>query len=188
MALLPIRIYGDSILRETARPISQVTEELRTLAADMGETMYAANGVGLAANQIGRLDRILVLDVEQTDDAPGKRRKRGRTGQRLLEVYLNPEILSSSIEDESYNEGCLSIPGIEGDVYRPLTIRLRWMDLEGKLHEDEAEGMRARVLQHEIDHLNGVLFIDHLPEAKRLALAGRLNRLKKETLGESGTE
>jgi peptide deformylase len=182
MTLLPIRKYGDPILRQKARPIAAITAELRQLAADMGETMYAANGIGLAANQIGRLERILVLDVVQTDDGPGKPRGRQRTSERQLEVYLNPEILDTGIEDDTYSEGCLSIPGLEGDVYRPLRLTLRWMDLDGATHEASFDGMRARVLQHEIDHLDGILFIDRLPEARRASLAGALNRLKKETL------
>ncbi|MBX3730183.1 MAG: peptide deformylase [Candidatus Sumerlaeia bacterium] len=182
MTLLPIRKYGDPILREKAQPVAVVTDELRQLAVDMGETMYAANGIGLAANQIGRLERILVLDVVQTDDGPGKPRKRQRTNERQLEVYLNPEIVDSGIEDDSYSEGCLSIPGLEGDVFRPLRITLRWMDLEGANHQADFDGMRARVLQHEIDHLDGILFIDRLPEARRASLAGALNRMKKETL------
>lgn len=185
MAILEIRKYGDPVLRETAKPIEEVTDELRRLAEDMGETMYSAAGIGLAANQVGDLRRILVIDVRQSDDADTPRaRKAKRSGDRPrhLEVYLNPEILESSELDGPYTEGCLSIPEVEGEVYRPLSIKLRWMDLDGEIHEEEVDEIRARVLQHEIDHLNGVLFVDHLGTVKRKLLAGKLNRIKKATM------
>lgn len=185
MGILEIRKYGDPVLRETARPVEEVTEDLRQQALDMGETMYAAAGIGLAANQIGDLRRILVIDVLQSEDAEtpqARKAKRSACRPRHLEIFINPELLESSELDEPYTEGCLSIPGVEGEVYRPRAIRLRWMDPEGQTHEAEFDGLRARVLQHEIDHLNGVLFIDHLGLMKRKMLAGKLNRIKKETV------
>jgi peptide deformylase len=112
--------------------------------------------------------------------------KRAASQERQLEVFLNAEIVSPGEEDGPYNEGCLSIPGVEGDVYRPLRIRVKWMDLEGNAHEEDVDGLRARVLQHEIDHLDGVLFVDHLGMIKRKLLAGRLNALRRETLKSLG--
>lgn len=180
MAILPIRKYGDPVLREKARPIEAVDDALRAFAQDMAETMRAANGIGLAANQVGDLRRILVLDVADVGErAPGGERQRGPG--RQLEVYLNPEILEETAEDEDYNEGCLSIPGVEADVYRPVGIRLRWMDLDGERHEESFDGLRARVLQHEIDHLDGILFPDRLGLIARQRLAGKLRRLRRET-------
>ena len=182
MPILPIRIYGDPVLRETAKPIEAVTERVRQLAFDMGETMYDANGIGLAANQVGELIRIIVLDVneEYTKKVDGKR---PRPRAPHLEVYLNPTILSSSDEDGAYNEGCLSIPNLEGDVFRPLELRLRWMDMDGAWHEGDFSELRARVLQHEIDHLNGVLFIDRMEPAARRGMAGQLAALRTRTVG-----
>ncbi|HPK01181.1 MAG TPA: peptide deformylase [Candidatus Sumerlaeota bacterium] len=174
MPLLPIRIYDDPILRETARPIEQVTDRLRALARDMAETMYEARGIGLAANQIGELERIIVVDVDWAS----------RNGRRALPrnplTLINPEILDDSVEDDVCSEGCLSIPGVEGDVWRPVRIRYRYTDLEGRTHEDEAEGLRARCIQHEIDHLNGVLFIDRMTPEERARLAGALAQIRRK--------
>lgn len=177
---LELRYYGDTVLREKAQPVAQVDDDLRAFAEQMGEKMYEWNGIGLAANQVGDLRRILVIDVTDTDERKAGEKRLPR-GEKNPEVYINPEIVSSSAEDEPYNEGCLSIPGIEAEVYRPIEIRLRWMDLDGQAHEETFDGLRARVLQHEIDHLDGVMFVDHLGLVKRQMLAGRLNRLKQET-------
>ncbi len=181
MTVLEICKYGDPVLREKAQPIREITDELRQLAADMGDTMYSAGGIGLAGNQVGVLQRILVIDITDSDE----RRESGKRQpprQKNLEVYLNAEILSASDEDAPYNEGCLSIPVLEGEVYRPVRIKMRWMDLEGQTHEAEFDDLRARVLQHEIDHLDGVLFIDHIGAIARRMMAGKLNKMKKETL------
>jgi len=177
MAILPIRLYGDPVLREKAQPIAEITDDLRQFAADMGETMYAAGGIGLAANQVGDLRRILVVDV--TDRGEKRSKKRAKPGTHL-EVYINPEVLETSVEDEGYSEGCLSIPGLEGDVYRPVRIRLRWTDLDGQTREADFTDLHARVLLHEIDHLDGVLFVDHLPPARRTAIAPALARIRQE--------
>lgn len=178
MPPLPIRLYGDPVLREKAQPITEITDELRHFAAAMIETMYEAGGVGLAANQVGDRRRILVLDVSERGEKGSAKRRRIPPAPEP-EVYINPEVLESSVEDDDYSEGCLSIPGVEADVFRPRRLRLRWTDLEGQQHEQEIDGMRARVLQHEIDHLDGVLFIDHLPENRRKSLAGALARIRQ---------
>jgi peptide deformylase len=172
MPPLTIRIYGDPVLRQKAAPIEAVTDRHRQLARDMAETMYAANGIGLAANQIGLTERIVIVDVDWAAD------KEDANGRKPI-VMINPEVLDESIEDESESEGCLSIPTIEGDVWRPLKIRYRYRNLHGTRIEDEANGLKARCILHEIDHLNGVLFIDRLDPAEREKIAGKLAALRQ---------
>lgn len=181
MALLPIRLYGDPVLRTRATELgaADVTPALRQFVADMGETMYAASGIGLAANQVGDLRRLFVADVAQVDEKSKKGRRTKDATRRELLAYLNPEIVEFSPEDESYQEGCLSIPEIEADVFRPIRIRVRYRTLDWELRETWFDGLMARVFQHEMDHLDGVLFIDHLPEATRRRLAGPLSRIKR---------
>ena len=150
MSLLPIRVLGDPVLREETKPVTVITEELRRLIDDMFETMYAARGIGLAAPQVGRSERLCVIDV---DEEPM--------------VLINPEILESSRATEKAEEGCLSIPDIYGDVERPAAVRLRAMDREGNVFERDAEGLLARCIQHEIDHLHGKMFIDYMSMLKK---------------------
>ena len=179
MKPLRIRIYDDPVLREKARAVETFDAELRDLALAMGEKMYDAPGIGLAGPQIGVLKRIFVSDVDWVEkDEEGNRTRNPE--KKNLRVFINPEILWESEEDDSMTEGCLSIPGIEGEVYRPTRIKLRFSQLDGKTREEEMEGLLARCAQHEIDHLDGVLFIDRLPFAQRAKLAGALNRLKKK--------
>ncbi len=180
VTVLPLRYYGDPILREKAAPYETVDDGVRRLADDMVDTMYAAQGIGLAGNQIGVARRILVIDV--SEDSLRKRREERDPGEEsTAEVYLNAEVVESSVEDGDYNEGCLSIPGVDGDVWRPNRVRVKWTDLDGNAHDEWFDEMRARVLQHEIDHLDGVLFVDHLSIDARKNIAGALNRLKRET-------
>ncbi len=183
MPQLPIRLYGDPVLREQSRPLEQaeVDESFRELIASMAETMYAANGVGLAANQIGQTRRFFVADIKQVtaDNPKGKRVK--DAARRELLVYLNPEILETSVEDDAATEGCLSIPEEEADVYRPVRARVRYRDLDWNEHEEWIEGLHARVFQHELDHLDGVLFVDRISRDERARMAGALNRIKKQT-------
>ncbi len=181
MTVMNIHIYGDSVLRAKAEPIEQVTEDIRRLVADMAETMYSAGGIGLAANQVGVLQRLVVIDVDQVEsesDRPQGRRKVNPAKRKLI-PFLNPEIVGNGAEDGPLKEGCLSIPGLEGEVYRPLRVKVRFEDLNGAVQELEAEGLLARVLQHEIDHLNGVLFIDRMAQENRRTLAGELSKLRK---------
>jgi len=168
MAQLPLFIYDDPVLRRKAKPVRQVDDDLRKLAADMMETMHLDHGIGLAANQVGSLQRIIVVDVsgmEESPDVPPL-------------VMLNPEVLR---EEGSWimEEGCLSIPDIREEVERPELIRVRVKDLDSKDHEIEAAGILSRVILHEIDHLNGVLFIDRLGAMKRKLLRGRLNKIRR---------
>lgn len=181
MALLKIRIYGDPVLRKEAEPVRATDGDVRRLADDMGETMYAAHGVGLAATQVGELKRLIVIDVDQVEEngknSGGKRKT--NTAKRKLQCLVNPEIIESGVEDGPQKEGCLSLPGMEGEVYRPLQITVRYLDLDGQSHEVPANGLLARVLQHEIDHLNGVLFVDRMEQGNRRTLAGQLAQLRK---------
>jgi peptide deformylase len=173
MPPLSIRLYGDPMLRQQARPIQQVTDRHRQLARDMAETMYEAKGVGLAANQVGHLERLIVADTEWADD-------KSEPQVRKPIVMINPEILDESVEDDAVSEGCLSLPEIEGDVWRPVRIRYRYLDAQGNAVEAEATGLKARCILHEIDHLNGVLFIDHLAPDAREKLAGKLTALRQQ--------
>lgn len=177
MATMDVLLYGDAFLRRVVAPVEGPSLELKQLAADMGETMYASNGLGLAGPQVGLNMRLLVLDVDQVDEKTKKTKKE----TRRLQAFVNPEILEESDEHGPYEEGCLSIPGVSADVYRPLRVTVRYRDLDFKERVVEAGGLLARVLQHEIDHLNGVLFIDHLSKAKRLTLAGALHKIKRES-------
>jgi peptide deformylase len=159
MAIREIIVLPDKQLRLISRPVEKVTPELRKLADDMFETMYAAPGIGLAAIQVAQPIRLITMDLaKKEDDGESKPRPR---------VFINPEILSSSEELSTYEEGCLSIPEYYEEVERPARVRVRFMDLDGKLHEEDAEGLFATCIQHEIDHLNGVLFVDHLSKLKR---------------------
>jgi peptide deformylase len=151
VSILDIRVLGDPILRQTTEPVREITDELRTLVADMFETMHHARGIGLAAPQVGRTERLAVIEIE---------------GEPL--VVINPEILETAGKAKA-EEGCLSIPDIYADVERPKDVVVRAMDLEGKTYEIQATDLLARCLQHEIDHLHGKLFLDYLSVLKRTA-------------------
>ena len=155
MALRDIIILPDKQLRLISKPVEKVTADVRKLAEDMFETMYRAPGIGLAAIQIGVPQRLITMDLAKKDATAEPR------------VFINPEILWSSEEKSSYEEGCLSIPDYYEEVERPAKVRVRFSDLDGKVHEEEAEGLFATCIQHEIDHLNGVLFVDYLSKLKR---------------------
>jgi peptide deformylase len=156
MAIRDIIILPDKQLRLVSKPIEQVTTQVRKLADDMFETMYDAPGIGLAAIQIAEPIRLITMDLSK---------KEGE--EKDPRVFINPEVLSSSEEMSIYEEGCLSIPEYYEEVERPATVRIRYLDLDGKVHEEEATGLFATCIQHEIDHLNGVLFVDYLSKLKR---------------------
>ena len=155
MAILPIILTPEPILRETAQPVETITDELLVLLDDMVDTMYDAPGIGLAANQIGRLERVIVIDCAKDGIAAE------------LWKMINPEIIASSEDTAKLEEGCLSIPGHQGDVVRPAKVEVRYLGTDGNIHEMQASGLLAACIQHEIDHLNGVLFIDRLSRLKR---------------------
>ena len=172
MAVLPIVEIPDPRLRLVSRPVETIDDDTRAFVADMVDTMYAAKGIGLAAIQVGVDRRILVIDLQAEEDEEGK-------PIRTPHAYINPEILSVSDELSSYNEGCLSIPEQYAEVERPARCRVRWSDEKGGRHEEELDGLLATCMQHEIDHLNGVLFIDHISRLKRGMLLKKLDKARK---------
>jgi peptide deformylase len=173
MAIRPIVEVPDPLLRQISTPVEKVDDEVRALIADMFETMYDAPGIGLAAIQVGVPKRILVIDLQEPKEEGGDPVKDPR-------VFINPEIVQSSDQEVPYTEGCLSVPDQYAEVDRPDGIRARWLDEQGKAHEEEIEGLLATCLQHEMDHLEGVLFIDHLSRLKREMILKKLAKQRKE--------
>ena len=172
MAVLPILEIPDPRLRLVSDPVPQVDDAARKLVADMFETMYDARGIGLAAIQVGVPSRVLVIDLQEREDEEGRPVREPR-------AYLNPEVLEVSDELNSYSEGCLSIPDQYADVERPARARVRWLDEQGDAHEEWLDGLLATCMQHEIDHLNGVLFIDHISRLKRDMVLKKLAKQRK---------
>ncbi len=173
MAILPIVEVPDPRLRQISTPVETVDDGVRKLVSDMFETMYAAPGIGLAAIQVGVPKRILVIDLQEPEEEGGEAVKKPL-------VFINPEILDHSDRDVPYSEGCLSIPDQYAEVDRPDLIRARWLDEKGVQHEEEIDGLLAVCLQHEMDHLNGILFIDHLSRLKRDMVLKKLAKQRKE--------
>jgi peptide deformylase len=173
MAIRPILEAPDPFLRKISEPVVTFGEELKTLIADLFETMYVAPGIGLAAIQVGVPRRLLVIDLQEPKEEEGEPVRDPR-------VFINPEILWASDTEVPYTEGCLSVPEQYAEVLRPDRIRARWQDETGKTHEKEIEGLLAVCLQHEMDHLEGILFIDHLSRLKRDILMKKLAKWRKE--------
>lgn len=159
-------------LREVAAPVAEITDATRTLIDDMFETMYDARGIGLAATQVGVAQRVVVIDLQEPAEPEGEPVRDPR-------VFVNPELTWTSDETSQYNEGCLSIPDQYAEVERPARCRLTWRDRDGASHEGEFDGLMATCIQHEIDHLNGVLFIDHISRLKRDMIVKKLNKARK---------
>jgi len=181
MSLMPIIEVPDPLLRSQSAPVERVDGDLKRLVADMFETMYEAPGIGLAAIQVAVPRRLLVIDLQDPDPAaegeePGPPVKRPH-------VFINPEIVQRSDATKVYAEGCLSIPDQFAEVERPDVVRARWLDEDGKQQEGEFDGLMSVCLQHEVDHLNGVLFIDHLSRLKRDMIVKRVIKSRKERLG-----
>ncbi|MDZ7289089.1 MAG: peptide deformylase [candidate division KSB1 bacterium] len=168
MAVWPIRKYGDPILRKKASKVVSFDPTLREVVADMIETMQAAKGIGLAANQIGMTHALCVIDVGLIIEGASP------------QAFVNPVILKESGNEVSFEEGCLSIPEINEEVPRKERILVGYQDLDGVAHEQEYEGMMARVLQHEIDHLNGIFFVDRLSPLRRKLLSKKLKAIMEE--------
>jgi peptide deformylase len=175
MAILPIIETPDPLLRRKSSPVEEVTPELQTLIDDMFETMYDAPGIGLAAIQVGVPKRLLVIDLQEPEEEEGEPVRRPM-------VFINPEVVEASDTLQVYNEGCLSVPEMYAEVERPDRIRARWLDRDGKPHDEELDGLLAICLQHEMDHLEGVLFIDHLSRLKRDMILKKLAKARKERL------
>lgn len=175
---LPIVLFGDPVLRSRSQPVTAITPEIRALARDMLDTMYANEGIGLAAEQVGRKESMCVIDLRAA------RPRAGRPPEPEPElpmplVLINPRILAFEGEQDG-PEGCLSFPDVFVAVHRSLTIRVSFMNLDGQTQEAAVSGLLARAMQHEIDHLNGVLLVDHMSMAQKVAVAGKLKRLKKQ--------
>jgi peptide deformylase len=180
MAILPIVEVPDSTLRKTCAPVEEINDEVRGIVADMFDTMYDAHGIGLAAIQVGILQRIVVIDLQ--DRAPeggGEGEEPAPEAVRDPRAFINPELTWVSEEQSTYNEGCLSIPEQYAEVTRPARCRVKWLDTDGAAHEEEMDGLMATCMQHEIDHLNGVLFIDHISRLKRGMLLKKLDKMRK---------
>lgn len=186
MAIREILEAPDPRLKNVSKPVETFDDGLKTLVEDMFETMYAAHGIGLAAIQVGEPIRLLVIDLQEEDpDAePVKCNHDGHehTHQPVINdprIFVNPEILDPSKDLQTYQEGCLSVPDIFADVERPAHCRVRYQDLEGNTHEEEMTGMLAVCIQHEMDHLNGILFIDHLSRLKRQMALKKLQKARQ---------
>jgi peptide deformylase len=171
MAVRDILIIPDKRLRLKSEPVKAVDKPLRALIDDMFETMYAAPGIGLAAIQIGVAKRVVIMDVAKKDEP------------KQPQVFINPEVVWTSEEKATYEEGCLSIPEYYEEVGRPKSVKVKFLDLDLKPQEIEAEGLLATCLQHEIDHINGVLFIDHISKLKRDMVMKRFKKAAKKTNG-----
>jgi peptide deformylase len=167
MAKLPIITVPDQILRETAAPVEKIDDSLKALIDDMFETMYEAPGIGLAAPQINVGRRLIVMDPARDEDDPAPL------------VMINPEILERSDELRSHEEGCLSIPEYTAEIERPQRVRVRYTDLEGREQEEDFMDLWSTLVQHEVDHLNGVLFIDYLSRLKRDMVVRKLTKQKR---------
>ena len=181
--ILPILEYGDPILRAKGKPIENIEDRIRELAANMIETMHAAHGVGLAAQQVGEALQLTVLDVSLVEDRPSTLKVDGKEVDpkaAMPLVLINPEIELLGATEAGV-EGCLSFPEITGDIERATSVTVRAQTLESSAIEIEATGFLARAIQHEGDHLNGILFIDRMNSAAKAALSSRLKRLQKET-------
>jgi peptide deformylase len=173
MALLPIIEVPDPRLKQISTPVEAVNDEIRALVADMFETMYAAPGIGLAAVQVGVPKRLLVIDLQEPEEEDGEPVRDPR-------VFINPQIVTHSDREVPYTEGCLSVPDQYAEVDRPDRIRARWLDERGGAHEEEITGLLAVCLQHEMDHLEGILFIDHLSRLKREMILRKIAKLRRE--------
>lgn len=175
MALLAILTAPDPRLKAKSKPVERVDEAVRRLMDDMLETMYAAPGIGLAAPQVGVLKRVLVVDI-------------AKDGEALAPIKMaNPEIVWASDEDAVFEEGCLSVPEHYAEVARPAAARIRYLDYGNEIREIEATGLQAACLQHEIDHLDGTLFIDHLTALKRNMILRKLLKARKAAIKEAAT-
>lgn len=168
MAVLKLVEYPDIRLSKKSVSVPEITPEIKSLAADMIETMYATNGIGLAAPQIGHNINMTVVDVTWPD------------GEKSVRVLINPEIISESPETSSYQEGCLSVPQEYADVIRPNWVEVRYQNLEGEIVTEKVDGLLATCIQHEIDHLNGVLFIDHLSPLKKKLISSRMEKRRQK--------
>jgi len=187
MTIRTIIEIPDPILKQISAPVENFDDDLRSLVADMFETMYDAPGIGLAAIQVGVPLRVLVIDLQPEDEdaepevctAHGGHEHSHQPLKKEPRVFINPEVFEESEELSVYNEGCLSVPDIYADVERPARIRARWQDIDGKAHEEDIDGMLATCLQHEMDHLEGIVFLDRVSRLKRQMAIKKLEKQRK---------
>ncbi|WP_109806596.1 peptide deformylase [Sphingosinithalassobacter portus] len=172
MAILPILEVPDPRLKTISTPVETVDDDVRKLISDMFETMYAAPGIGLAAIQVGVPRRIVVMDLQEEEDEDGKPIREPR-------VFINPEILDPAEDMSVYNEGCLSVPDQYAEIERPARCRVKWLDENGAAHDELFEGLLATCIQHEMDHLEGIVFIDYLSRLKRQMIVKKLQKARK---------
>jgi len=168
MAVREILVLPDKRLRLVSKPVAKVDAATRALVEDMFETMYDAPGIGLAAIQIGEAKRIVTMDLAKKDEPKAPR------------VFINPELVAKSDDKKTHEEGCLSIPEYYEEVERPASVKIRYLDLDGKQQEIDADGLLATCIQHEVDHLNGVLFIDHISKLKRDRVIKKFTKALKQ--------
>ena len=176
MAVRDILIIPDKRLRQVSKPVAKVDASIKKLVEDMFDTMYEAPGIGLAAIQIGEPKRIVTMDLAKKE------------GEKKPQVFINPELVDESDELSVHEEGCLSIPEYYEEVERPASVTVKYLDLDGKTQQVEATGLLATCLQHEIDHLNGVLFIDHLSKLKRDRVVKKFTKAAKQAAKEAGKD
>jgi len=172
MSLMPIIEVPDPRLKTISTPVDTVDDELRDLIANMFDTMYDAPGIGLAAIQVGVPKRVIVMDLQEQEDEEGKPIREPR-------VFINPEIVDPSEEQNVYTEGCLSVPDQYADVERPATCRVKWLDEKGAAHDEVFTGLLATCIQHEMDHLEGIVFLDHLSRLKRDMIMKKLTKARR---------
>jgi peptide deformylase len=175
MALLPIVVVPDPVLKQVAQEVQSISPLVRKQIEDMAETMYAAPGIGLAANQVGMLNRVFVMDTAFRDNE----------ASRSYTAMINPEIVWASDEMSVMEEGCLSIPGMFAEVQRPMSVRVGFLDINGAKQELLVEGLASHCVQHELDHLNGTLFIDHLSSLKKNMILRRFKKAQREQARDS---
>ncbi len=180
MKILPLVIAPDPLLKQVSKPVDKIDEALRQLMKDMVNTMYSERGVGLAAVQIGVLKRVLVIDVDYEIEDHNHHDHHHCSGVHVRNTnprfFVNPQIIEFSKESQSYNEGCLSFPEMRSDVIRPQKVKVKYLDFNGNEQVEEMTGLLAICIQHEIDHLNGIVFVDHISKLKRDVI---LNKMKK---------
>ncbi len=175
MSLMPIIEVPDALLRTQSAPIEDVSDDFKRLIADMFETMYEAPGIGLAAVQVAVPRRLVIIDLQDPEEEDGEPVKRPH-------VFINPVIIDRSAARKIYNEGCLSIPDQYAEIERPDTVRARWIDEEGAAQEAQFDGLMSVCLQHEIDHLDGILFVDHLSRLKRDMIVRKVVKARRERM------
>lgn len=183
MQILPLVIAPDPLLKQISKPVEKIDDELRQFMKNMVQTMYAESGVGLAAVQVGVLKRVLVIDVDYETEEHHHHHHGHCGGVHVKNTnpryFINPEIIQSSKESVPYNEGCLSFPGMRSEVIRPEKVKVKYLDFQGNERVEEMDELLATCIQHEIDHLNGITFVDHISKIKREIILNKMKKLKK---------